>query len=177
MTGYVCSTCGKYHEHLPMCFGPSAPAMWYSIPEAERETRAALSSDQCTIDDKHYFILGRIVLPVLNSPEPFIWLAWVSLSEQNFLRASELWHTVGRESEPPYFGWLQSALPYEASTLNLKTSVHSQPVGERPLIELEPTDHPLSVEQRNGITMARVQQIAEAALHGLAGQQRVQRER
>src|SRR5262249_21748671 len=26
--------------------------------------------------------------------------------------------------------------------LNLKTNVHTRPVGERPLIELEPTDHP-----------------------------------
>jgi hypothetical protein len=40
------------------------------------------------------------------------------------------------------------------------------PVGERPTITLEATDHPLSLEQRHGITMARVQQIAEAALHG-----------
>jgi len=40
------------------------------------------------------------------------------------------------------------------------------PVGERPEITLEPTDHPLSIEQQNGITMARVQQIVEANLHG-----------
>ncbi len=35
------------------------------------------------------------------------------------------------------------------------------------LIELEPTDHPLAVEQRVGITLARVQEIAETLLHGL----------
>lgn len=149
-----------------MCFGPSAPALWFSIPEAEREARALLSSDQCIIDEKHFFILGRIVLPVLDGPQPFTWLAWVSLSEKNFHRACELWHTEGRENESPYFGWLQSSLPYKVSTLSLKTSVHTQPVGERPLIELEPTDHPLSIEQRSGIAIARVQQIAEAALHG-----------
>jgi hypothetical protein len=166
MTGFICATCGKHHDELPMCFGPSAPVMWLSIPESEQYKRGELSSDQCVIDNKHFFILGRIVLPVLDGPTPFIWLAWVSLSEKNFLRASELWHTEGRESEPPYFGWLQSALPYEMTTLNLKAQVHTQPVGERPLIELEPTDHPLSVEQHNGITMARVQTIAETALHG-----------
>jgi len=47
----------------------------------------------------------------------------VSLSKDNFLHASQLWHTEGRESEPPYFGGLQSELPYEPSTLNLKTRV------------------------------------------------------
>jgi len=30
---------------------------------------------------------------------------------------------------------------------------------------LEPTDHPLAVEQRHGITMARVQEITEMILH------------
>ncbi|WP_308294565.1 hypothetical protein [Streptomyces sp. RKAG290] len=38
-------------------------------------------------------------------------------------------------------------------------------MGRRPLIELEPTDHPLAVEQRNGITLDRVREIAEAVQH------------
>jgi hypothetical protein len=90
---------------------------------------------------------------------------WVSLSEKNFLRACKLWHNEGRETEPPYFGWLQNELPYEPSTLSLKTSVQTMPVGERPNIILEPSDHPLSLEQQHGITMARVQQIVETCLH------------
>ncbi len=43
--------------------------------------------------------------------------------------------------------------------------VHSQPVGVRPTVELEHTDHPLAVEQCEGITVARVQAIAEQLLH------------
>jgi len=163
--GFTCTTCGQYHNDLPMCFGQPAPALWLQMSEAEREERGELSSDQCVVDDRHYFVLGRILLPVVDGPEPFCWLAWVSLSEKSFRRASDLWHTAGRESEPPYFGWLQSALPYNPSTLSLKTHVHTQPLGARPLIELEMTDHPLSIEQHRGITMARVREIAEAALH------------
>ena len=152
-----------------MCFGPDAPELWLSLSAAERETRAELTSDLCVIDGRngrHFFVLGRILLPVIDGPGPFVWLAWVSLSEKNFLRTCELWETEGRENEPPYFGWLQSALPYEPGTLSLKTSVQTMPIGERPVITLEPTDHPLAVEQGRGITMARVQQIAETALHG-----------
>lgn len=91
--------------------------------------------------------------------------AWL-LSEKSYARVCALWDEPGRENEPPYFGWLQSALPYVPSTLNLKTSVQNSCVGERPIVTLEPTDHPLAIEQRNGITMARIQQIVEAALHG-----------
>lgn len=54
---------------------------------------------------------------------------------------------------------------YEPTTLNLKTNLQTMPVGERPTITLEATDHPLSLEQLHGVKMARVQQIAEAALH------------
>ena len=166
MNGFVCSTCGETHPDLPMCFGPSAPDLWWSIPEAEREARGELSSDQCVVDGQHFFVLGRIELPVLDGPGPFVWLAWVSLSEKSFARTHELWDVEGREAEPAYFGWLSSSLPYAANTLSLKTQVQTMPLGERPSILLEPTEHPLALEQHQGITMARVQQLVEAAMHG-----------
>jgi len=140
--------------------------MWFGLPEDERDERAELSSDQCIIDEKWIFILGRIEIPVTDADENFYWLAWASVSEANFLRMSELWEMPGRENEPPYFGWLNTSLPcYDESTIDMKTNLHTRPIGERPLIELEPTDHPLAVEQRNGINLARVQQIAEQCLH------------
>ncbi len=166
MPGFHCATCGQHHDQLPMCLGPNAPALWYAIPEHERDSRASLSSDQCVIDGEHFFVRGRIVIAVTDGPDPFVWLVWVSLSEKNFDRMRELWHTQGRETEPPYFGWLQTALPYPVPTLSLKTSVQTMPYGERPLIAVLPDSHQLALEQQNGISMARVQQIAEAALHG-----------
>ena len=43
--------------------------------------------------------------------------------------------------------------------------VHMPPVGLRPLVELEPADHPLAVERLEGITMERLQELAERLLH------------
>ena len=148
-----------------MSFSADAP-YWYDViaPE-ELEWRAELTSDQCVIDDEHYFVRGVLEIPVADGSEPLTWGVWVSLSRKNFERMSELWETPGRESEPPYFGWLSTALPCYPDTLSLKTHVHTRPVGLRPLIELEPTEHPLAVEQRNGITMARVKEIVECVLH------------
>lgn len=167
MPGFQCATCGQFHDHLPMCLGPSAPAMWDNIPPGEREARGELSSDLCMIDGEHFFVLGRVVIPVIDGPDPFVWLAWVSLSEKSFARMSELWTTEGRETEPPFFGWFQSALPYPASTLSLKTSVQTMPFGERPVITIEAGIHQLATEQQHGITMARVREIAEIAHHGV----------
>lgn len=166
MQGYRCRRCGEHHDEPPLHYGFQAPASWYLVPEGERSQRCLLSSDQCVIDDKHFFVVGNLELPVIGSERRFSWDVWVSLSAQNFGRAFDLWKQPGRESEPPYFGWLNSSVPGYSETLSLKTMVHTRPVGVRPLIELEPTDYPLAVEQRTGITWDRVQEIAEAVLHG-----------
>lgn len=165
MQGYHCRTCGQYHAGLPIRYGPAAPDMWFALPERERKRRALLSSDQCEIDDQWFFVVGNLEIPLTGSKEPFAWSVWVSLSRENYTRACDLWTTPGRETEPPYFGWLSTTLPSYPPTNSLKTNLHTRPVGQRPFVELEPTDHPLAVEQRTGITWERVQQIAEAILH------------
>ena len=128
-----------------------------------------LAEDQCVIGGEHYFIRGLIEIPVLDG-EPgdvFSWNVWCSLSEKNFDRAQELWETPGRESEPPYFSWVSNDVGiYEPATLNLKAMVHTREIGRRPFVELEPTDHPLAVEQRTGITLDRVRAIAQRVMHG-----------
>jgi hypothetical protein len=166
MKGYTCHRCGQYHPGLPQSYGAVAPASWDGIPEKERKRRTMLSSDQCEIDGEYFFILGNLDIPIIGSDEIFRWSVWVSLSKKNYERTSALWSQPGRETEPPYFGWVNTSLPTYPDTINLKTHVHTRPVGERPYVELEPTDHPLAVEQRTGITWERVQQIAEVILHG-----------
>lgn len=162
--GYRCRACGEWHDELPFSYHAEAPAYWRPVDDSD--PRSELSSDQCVIQDEHFFIRGLIRIPVLDADQDFEWGVWVSLSRENFERASELWETEGRETEPPYFGWLSTELQlYEPSTLNLKTNVHTQAVGIRPLIELQPTDHPLALEQSEGITLARVQEFAERLLH------------
>lgn len=128
MGGFLCATCGEFHDDLPMCLGAPAPALWYSMTESELGEDSEVSSDRCLIQGKHFFVLGRLFLPVLDGQWPFVWLVWVSLSEKSFLRVNELWEQEGRESEPPYFGWLQSSLPYEPTTLSLKKSLQTSPV-------------------------------------------------
>ena len=145
----------------------AAPAPEYWTDDLAGEDDSGLSADQCVIQNEWFFVHGLIEIPVADSDEPFSWGVWVSLSKENYDRMSDLWETPGREEEPPYFGWLSTQLPvYSPTTVNLKTLLHTRPIGERPLIELEPTDHPLAVEQRTGITRARVEQIADILLHG-----------
>ena len=163
--GYKCRSCGEFHKGLPLAYGSDAPLYWEAIPEDEREERAILDSDLCMIDKQYFFVVGRLEIPIINEPEKFSWNVWVSLSEESFKRLMSIWISEGREKEAPFFGWLNTALPGYPDTVNLKAQVHTRPVGMRPYVELESTDHPLAVEQRTGITLERVQQIAEVVLH------------
>jgi hypothetical protein len=157
--------CDGTQGYQSFCFGPLTPDYCGEVPDAERVDRIVLDSDLCIVDNKYYFIRGGLDLPIIGTQGIFSWLVWVSLSEKNFYRAVDLWKTLGRESEPPYFGWLSTSLPYRPETLNLKAHVYTRPVGERPMINLEPTDHPLAVEQRMGMTPTRAQSLANQALN------------
>lgn len=63
------------------------------------------------------------------------------------------------------FGWLNAWLKPYPDTINLKTRVHFRDDGIRPYIELEPTDHPLAVEQREGVSVDRVAEIYALMVH------------
>jgi hypothetical protein len=135
------------------------------VPEAERAGRGKLDSDVCVIDNgdsKNIFVRGRLEIPIVHHPELFVWGVWVSVSEKSFERIVELWHAPSIDNEPPKFGWLCNNIVLYPATMHLKTHLHLRSGGNRPLIELEPTDHPLAVEQRTGITIERVQDIAAA---------------
>lgn len=127
-----------------------------------------LKDETCVMDGEHFFVRGNLTLPVVDRSDPFVWGVWTSLSRASFDRMIMRWDDPGREEDPSFFGWLSSELShvYGLSTLNLKLQVHTQPVGVRPTLELEPTQHPLAREQRNGIHWARVEQIAEMLHHG-----------
>jgi hypothetical protein len=161
---WTCRCCGKQFSSLPLSFASAAPDPWFAIPEAQREKRALLGSDQCVIDDKEFFIRGCLEIPILGRSESFDWGVWVSLSQSSFERVGDLWEIDLRENEPAFFGWLCTELSVYPQTLGLKTKVHLRNSGQRPFIEVEPTAHPLAREQRFGITLQRVEEIATTLL-------------
>ena len=153
---YQCAVCGETHEGLPD-IGADKPDPWWGVPEEERERRVELTTDTCVIDDEHFFIRGVIHIPVHGREEDFGFGVWVSQKRENFY--AYLGNFDSAEIGP-FFGWLCTNLAcYEQSTLSLKTMAHFQGGEQRPSIELEPTGHPLAVEQREGISLDRAWEI------------------
>ena len=146
---WTCRCCGRQFDTLPLDFACEA-------------ARGKLDSDVCMIDDKDIFVRGCLEIPIIGQEDCFIWGVWVSVSKASFTRILELWDAPVIENEPPKFGWLCNNISLYPTTLNLKTHIHLRRGGNRPSIELEPTDHPLAIEQRQGISIERVEEIAAA---------------
>lgn len=153
---YHCTICGREHDELPH-IGTDRPAQWWDVPEDERARRITLTSELCVIDNRDHLIRGVIEIPVVDHDEPFGFGVWVSQKSEHFQTYIE---NLDSDAIGPFYGWLCTHIScYPAETLLLKTRAHFRTGGLRPFIELEPTDHPLSVDQRNGITLARAWEI------------------
>lgn len=153
MTSYICDVCGERHDGLPTGYRVPFPFDGYDARAIRIERDGELIAAG---NDR--FILANIELPVAGSPsDTFVWTCWASLSNASYERMQSSWDTPGREDQEPAFSYVSNALPtYEPTTFGLKAYLHTRPIGLRPRLELEPTAHPLAVEQRDGIKRERV---------------------
>ena len=161
LDGYFCASCKQFHSELPISYGCDEPDSYLSLTSEDRAARALLAASQCIIDNQRYFVRGLIEIPILGLNEPLLWGIWASVWKQDFEEMDQYWHVQGREKLiGPYKGRLNNSLSEYPDTLNLKCTIQVSPVGERPLFYIHELDHPLAIEQRHGISLERVQQIA-----------------
>jgi hypothetical protein len=164
---WTCSRCGEVHVGLLLDLACDAPIYWEWLSPDERDEQGRLNEDLCEIrhgEQTDRFVRGVLELPVRGSEEAFRYGVWTSLGEESFSEVLALWDDP-RQDGREYFGWLSNRLRGYPDTLNLKATVHTRTGGLRPTILLAPSDHPLALEQRSGITMERVREIVELNLH------------
>jgi hypothetical protein len=164
---FLCSTCGAEHDFDEISFGTDAPLQWDLLSKEER-SRSLLGGDQCEIDSREgqsFYVRACLEIPIQGTDRSFTWGVWCSLSKQSYDEISEHWDDPARSSIGPHFGWLCTKIPGYRDTAFLKTMVHQRDVGVRPSVELEPTDHPLAVDQRDGIEEHRLKELVIGLLH------------
>jgi hypothetical protein len=84
---------------------------------------------------------------------------WARVHEKDFDQIQEFWEREGRESViGPFKGRLANSLSVYPETLNMKLEIRIQPAGQRSLFFLEEGEHPLAIEQRLGIDMAKARE-------------------
>ncbi len=161
---FKCSECDKIHEGSPS-FAFQAPDPFLQQPPEVRQ-KGSLTQDLCQYEDedgRHFFIRACLEIPIHGIDEPFLWGVWVSLSEKSYDRYVETYDNP--DTNDRYFGWFCNYLPCYENTYALKTRVHPRHNNERPLIEMEDSQHPLAVDFHQGISIEKAQKMAEAIMH------------
>jgi hypothetical protein len=158
---YICACCGKGHSGVPLSFAADFPDAYANLSREDRDSRAVVGSDQCIIDQEQFYIRGCIDLPIRDTDGVFLWGVWARVHQSDFDEISDQWETEGREKNiGPYKGRLANSLAIYPETLNLKLEILIAPVGTRPHFRSEEPDHPLSGEQRYGLTIDKAREYA-----------------
>ncbi len=153
---WTCPCCGLQHGGL-FDLVYAMPDYWPGdaapMPNSEVLTSSnILTEDFCVIGGEHFFVRCRLCLPIVGKPDVSLGFGiWSTLSKANFDLYLDTFDSGDQGGLGPWFGWFSNRLHGYPDTLGLKCHVHPQADRQRPLIKLEPTDHPLAVEQRVGL--------------------------
>lgn len=165
--GWACPGCGASHDGV-FDIASARPWHWGDGPPDPDAGNSFLNSDFCVMDGENFFVRCVLRLPIVGAGgESFGYGCWSSLSKQNFWLYSDTFDDDHQGRLGPWFGWFANRLKGYPDTLNLKCRVIPQDGGQRPRIVLEPTSHPLALEQRHGITFERLLEIYAVNGHDL----------
>lgn len=169
-----CPACGIIHQGVfDLAIG--APNHW-TDPATPRSNEDLdlhgnfLSSDFCVLGGEDFFIRCVLEIPLLGTGDPssFAFGVWASLSEANFHLYLQMFDQDDPPLAGPWFGWFCNRLLGYPDTLGLKTLVHPRGGGQRPTLQMEPTDHPLAQDQRHGMSFDRLMEVYSLNGHRLA---------
>jgi hypothetical protein len=167
--GFVCSVCGEHHDELMLDIRMGLPEPVFELDDDERAERAELADDSGIYRDEegreHYYVRGLLEIPIPSLDRYFGYGAWIEVDRDSYDRLGELWDDERGREEPPFPGRLANELaPYEG-TFGLPVMLQLREVELLPTVELVDTDHRLRVEQQNGITEERAQELASTVMH------------
>jgi hypothetical protein len=167
---FKCTCCGEIHEGSPS-YAFNAPYHYSCLSDEDKSSKAGLSSDFCVIrhdDQTDYFVRAVLAVPIHGVADPFVWGVWTSLSEKSFRRYYDTYDAP--VAGDVFFGRVCNRIPWYPQPQSwLEADVVVQLDGQRPLLRLhsagDVADHPLVVDQTEGISIAKAQQIAEHLNH------------
>ena len=158
---YTCPCCGQEHEGLPD-LAHSWPDCWDAAAAAREPHRNRLDSDTCVVDGEHFFIRCVLRAPIRGADAALGWGVRLSQSGANFRAYIE---SFGASLERETFGYFSNRLPSHPDTMGLRALARWRGDRQRPLVGLEPVEHPLARDWRDGIPQERAVEFAVPVLH------------
>lgn len=164
---YTCSECGETHEGVPSIYFDK-PFYYFEVEEADQHlTEVREGGCSVVLDgERHYFVHCLLELHIHEMDEPLEIVMWMSLSAPNYEKFYALKGQEIGEDVAPMVGWLSSRIPTFEGMEELVGRIWLQDGDALPILELQPTDHPLSVCAQEGISKEQVVEILSVLGHG-----------
>lgn len=157
------------------------PIYYFWVPEDQREARChgdddvyIIKADPENPDDQDvYAIRCTLDIPIKGVKEPFCWGLWVTQSKESFERYVQTFKQD--QSEDGSFGWLAVDMPHycrngpNEPVESLGCDIQWGRKGKRPKIVIRACDHPLYLDQAQGIDWDRAMEIAQSQMRVIHG--------
>jgi hypothetical protein len=136
--------------------------------DCPQEETPVLTTDFCCLEGESFFVRGLLELPIVDAPGRSFGIGlWSSLSRASFDAYLDTFNDDQGGQAGPWFGWISNQIPGFPDMKGLSCQVQPQNQRLRPKLLLEPTEHPLAVAQREGVTLDCVFDILAANGHDI----------
>ncbi len=149
-----CNCCGKDLGEFTFDIAFQLPDAIWALSEAERQQRAQFDSDLSRLDDR-YFIRGVAFVPVQGTDRQFGWGIWVEIPPENFFHYAKNFNSDNRGTAS-FSGKAANRLLHYPDTCGITMQVQLGDQTQRPIFTSTDPQHPLTLEQANGIPLERV---------------------
>ncbi|GGE46223.1 DUF2199 domain-containing protein [Actibacterium pelagium] len=125
-----------------------------------------LTADLCQVGQS-FFIRGEVRLPLLGTKEALVYTPWISVSLDNFKSYLNSKQSGDFSSFSSANGWMMNYLQGWDMTSWLPATLNFIAEASRPVIDVHPHHHPISMAQRNGVNFDQVLDLYAAAGHDI----------
>ncbi|MBN9160582.1 MAG: hypothetical protein BGO98_02565 [Myxococcales bacterium 68-20] len=153
-----CTECGRELAAHELDVGFSLPDEVWELAPSDRSRRADSTPDVCVLDGTRFFIRAVAVLPVEASQESFCWGLWVEVSGEEFERCRQS-SDLDAPGKPSGRGIIANSPQSYPPLTGHPVAIEHRGAHERPWLHLEASDHPMSREQREGVSYSRVHEL------------------
>jgi hypothetical protein len=170
MDRVLCSSCGIEHDLSDLEPSFERPDAYFEIPCEERAARSWNADTMCVLHDPdapdRHFLRVVLPIPVRGEERWFCWGVWVEVTEADLTTVYDHWNDPDQANRPPFPARLANGLLDMPPTLGLEGSVRLTSPTTVPSFALAPEcDHPLAVDQREGVYPERLLEWLAPVLH------------
>lgn len=158
---FVCGVCGQAHEGLSHDFGWKLPDELWLLPEDVRQEKLDWSPD-ASYHEGRWFVRGVLYVPINDTGRQWGWGIWAEIDDKVM---GVVYHNFTEDASdaPLQTGTIANKIPGFEDSVGQQINLRFRTADLRPLFFFpEDSQHPLAIEQREGVSLERYHEILES---------------